>query len=425
MPATVAKQGEVYRVVEAIDGSLVRGPSGDPVDGGGHATRAAAQAQAAAINATKDSFVVDRGRLGKARPGPAGSVIVSAQIGRIGVQQYMHGSDLRHPEDVFSAASIDSLVGAPVTRLHPRDDAGNPCQVTPDNARAFGRGHVQSARVDGEWIVADLVITDAETQAAIDSGELSEVSCGYNRSLEAVAGVWDGTRFAFRQREIVYNHVALGPKNWARAGRDARLVLDGELMKILSYNAQTGRLVFDGKEYDPGDSAQLKAVKALVRAQAGPGYDQLDTAAVVALADEMRGHVDGLNATIAMLAEMLAAETAEPATMTVEQQAEQDVARDAVRDRARRLVVDYDPNGKSIETIVNEVLTAKEYDFAGKSDGYRRGVFDSLPVTSSSFDGLGTVLGSGAGAPRDDLQKKRADARKAALERNRKARGLA
>lgn len=49
MPAKVVKRGKKYRVVEP-DGSLVR-RGGAPVDGGGHATKAKAAAQARAINA--------------------------------------------------------------------------------------------------------------------------------------------------------------------------------------------------------------------------------------------------------------------------------------------------------------------------------------------------------------------------------------
>jgi len=52
MPATVAKRGEKYRVVED-DGSLVKNKQGTPVDGGGHKSRSAAEAQARAINANK------------------------------------------------------------------------------------------------------------------------------------------------------------------------------------------------------------------------------------------------------------------------------------------------------------------------------------------------------------------------------------
>lgn len=49
MPAKVEKRGDKYRVVEP-SGKLVK-RNGKPVDGGGHATRAKAQAQARAINA--------------------------------------------------------------------------------------------------------------------------------------------------------------------------------------------------------------------------------------------------------------------------------------------------------------------------------------------------------------------------------------
>lgn len=52
MPATVKKKGKKFRVVEP-DGTLVKGPSGTPVDGGGYASKAKAQAQARAINASK------------------------------------------------------------------------------------------------------------------------------------------------------------------------------------------------------------------------------------------------------------------------------------------------------------------------------------------------------------------------------------
>ena len=53
MPAKAEKRGDVYRVVEAGSGVLVRNDAGTPVDGRGHRTRDAAQAQARAINASK------------------------------------------------------------------------------------------------------------------------------------------------------------------------------------------------------------------------------------------------------------------------------------------------------------------------------------------------------------------------------------
>lgn len=50
MPAKVEKRGDKYRVIEAATRDLVRNKEGTPVDGGGHATRTAAEKQAAAIN---------------------------------------------------------------------------------------------------------------------------------------------------------------------------------------------------------------------------------------------------------------------------------------------------------------------------------------------------------------------------------------
>jgi len=51
VPAKAVKRGKVYRVVET-DGTLVRNAAGTPVDGGG-LSRARAEAQARAINASK------------------------------------------------------------------------------------------------------------------------------------------------------------------------------------------------------------------------------------------------------------------------------------------------------------------------------------------------------------------------------------
>lgn len=52
MPATVAKRGDKYRVVEADTGRLVRNKQGTPVDGGGHMAKHMAKKQARAINSS-------------------------------------------------------------------------------------------------------------------------------------------------------------------------------------------------------------------------------------------------------------------------------------------------------------------------------------------------------------------------------------
>jgi len=52
MPAGVAKRNGKFRVVEP-NGRLVRNKAGTPVDGGGHASKAKATAQARAVNTPK------------------------------------------------------------------------------------------------------------------------------------------------------------------------------------------------------------------------------------------------------------------------------------------------------------------------------------------------------------------------------------
>ena len=52
MPVKVQKRGEAYRIVEHNTKRLVRNNGGTPVDGKGHKSRAKAQRQADAINAS-------------------------------------------------------------------------------------------------------------------------------------------------------------------------------------------------------------------------------------------------------------------------------------------------------------------------------------------------------------------------------------
>lgn len=52
MPATVKKEGSKYRVVEADSGAAVQ-KDGSAVDGGGHGSKAEADRQARATNASQ------------------------------------------------------------------------------------------------------------------------------------------------------------------------------------------------------------------------------------------------------------------------------------------------------------------------------------------------------------------------------------
>lgn len=106
----------------------------------------------------------------------------------------------RDERDVFRPETISSLNGKPLTNDHPASD------VTPDNWQNLAEGIVlHPRRGRGEMkdcIVGDILVTSKRAIDAVMSGKV-EVSCGYDAEyveMEPGRG---------RQRDIVFNHVAL------------------------------------------------------------------------------------------------------------------------------------------------------------------------------------------------------------------------
>lgn len=110
----------------------------------------------------------------------------------------------RHPEDVFEEATLASFEGKPICDGHPPENVG------PENYAAYTKGHVQNVRRDGEYIVADLYINDANLANEVRNNVKREVSCGYLCNY-----VPDGA--GYRQERIRGNHVAVVPKGRAGA----------------------------------------------------------------------------------------------------------------------------------------------------------------------------------------------------------------
>ena len=110
----------------------------------------------------------------------------------------------RLPEDVFEQAPLASFEGKPVTDGHPPENVG------PENYAAYQKGHVQNVRREGDYIVADLYINDANLASDIQNGVKREVSCGYLCNYEPAGA-------GYRQTHIRGNHVAVVPKGRAGA----------------------------------------------------------------------------------------------------------------------------------------------------------------------------------------------------------------
>lgn len=138
---------------------------------------------------------------------PEGFLIChNVPIARTGTQDYLPqelglpGHDVvhvhRYADDVFSPAAIASFEGKPVTDDHPKTD------VDATNYSTYMRGVVQNVRRSNDYIMADLVIHDANLIAEIEAGK-REVSCGYDCKY-----VQDGDD-TYKQVDIVGNHVAV------------------------------------------------------------------------------------------------------------------------------------------------------------------------------------------------------------------------
>ena len=163
----------------------------------------------------------------------SGALRLDAAVTRVGVLQYSDGTrtwgELKLPEEVFAPESMATLAGLPVTVDHPPD------LVTPETWDEVAVGHVgdtpRPERGAG-LLVNPLVVSDAAAIAAVDAGDLVECSAGYTCELEPAEGTYDGAPYSAVQRRIVYNHVALGPEGWGRAGGDVKLRLNGGAVEV-------------------------------------------------------------------------------------------------------------------------------------------------------------------------------------------------
>ena len=84
----------------------------------------------------------------------------------------------RKPEEVFSEKTMASFEGKPLTIEHPNES------VSPSNYKNLSVGHVYNVhrgKFEGQDVMfADINVYDAEAIDLIESGEMEELSCGYD-----------------------------------------------------------------------------------------------------------------------------------------------------------------------------------------------------------------------------------------------------
>lgn len=229
-------------------------------------------------------MIVDTARLGTARDAPGGGVYVPARIGRSGVQVYRRpdGSTVRawRPADEVRAADFS---GAPLTVGHP------PEGVSAENWRQVAVGavrqHLGTERVGrDEFVRADLHVADAAAIADLGT-KLVECSCCYGCAKDWTPGLTpDGESYDVVFRALTPNHVALGGPGFARAGREARLIADGEnemdvfLSDLVADSAETPAPAAAPAAPAPSDRDQLVADAAVLREENTRLTAELDAA---------------------------------------------------------------------------------------------------------------------------------------------------
>lgn len=231
-----------------------------------------------------------------------------ANLTRTGVFLYdgPNGStirELRLPEEVFHADALATLRSAPLTDERHRT-------VTVDNWRETAIGHIDGdVRQDGQFVAAIVKVTDKDSIARVDAKEVCELSCGYQCDIEQTSGTWEDQDFDVIQRNMRYNHVALGPENWGRAGNAVRLHIDHTDSKdqpLLGchYSEVKSQTQLRADTHEPGTEPMTPEEKARFDAMEAE-LALLKKAPLTAPADPrvdaLTGQIAGLNATVVRL----------------------------------------------------------------------------------------------------------------------------
>jgi hypothetical protein len=298
-----------------------------------------------------DRFVLDLAG-SRHRRATDGCLVVPGRVARTGIQEYDDGiggrrREYRPPEEVGSVESVASFDGASVTDLHP--DSG---LITPSTYRQLTRGHVQAPSFADGWMTASFFVGDEELAKKVEAGERVEISAGYTADLDETPGVTpDGERYDAIQRNIRGNHVALLPAGTARAGREARLILDSATYDQEAPRPRRDETVEEEKKDPEAEAKPAPAEEEKPAPTEEPEEEVLDAKALKADLEAARAELGTLKAQIDAVKAALADTTAK-ADSEIER-------RLALIERASRVAGRPVKARASDEAIIREALVAR------------------------------------------------------------------
>lgn len=205
--------------------------------------------------------------------------------------------ELRPPDEVFNADSLETLSAIPVTNDHP------PVMLDSENTKQFSVGFThERVNVDDDFVKVGMTVTDKKVIDDILERNREELSCGYHADLEIAPGIYKGEPYDAVQRNIRYNHLAIVDRG--RAGREARIRLDKdqgvmveetkEEIKMDNKENKTGvsmaKIKLDGIEYEVSESL----AKVVMDKQSALEKSQADLEATQKKVSELKGRCDSL-----------------------------------------------------------------------------------------------------------------------------------
>lgn len=314
-----------------------------------------------------------------------GFVIDSPVVARTGILEYRNddGSirrELRLPEDVFHADSLNSFKGKPITVDHPKG------LVTHKDVNQFQIGTMLSAgRADGDNVKTDVVIHQPDK-----IGERRQLSLGYNVDLDETPGEWNGQRYDAIQRNIRVNHLSVVKS--ARAGAQARLNLDSnEEPLINSELVEMPKIRLDnGIEYE----AAPEVIVALDKLRTDGAAQAAELNTVKTQVNSLTGERDTLKARVdGFPAELKAATDKAVDTAKASLQARTDLETVAKTFKV-------DAKDKTDAEVMHAVIKTfnPKFDAADKSAEYVKAAFDiavSSRTDSNMQEQRKTVNGAG------------------------------
>ena len=127
-------------------------------------------------------------------------------------------------------AALSSLEGIPIVAgEHVWLDEGS-------NVQQFAVGSVSGTpKIEGQYLICDLLVTNPEAIRAIEAEELPEVSAAYTAETIFDQGEFENSHYHCQQQLLRFNHIAIIPAGSGRAGADVRIFNTKGEMKMSSY----------------------------------------------------------------------------------------------------------------------------------------------------------------------------------------------